>query len=310
MAKIGVVGTGMVGSTAAYSLIECGIASELVLIDYDARRAEGEAMDLSHAVPFHRPCTVRAGDYADLAGSSVVILAAGVNQKPGETRLELVGRNAEVFKGVVPKVVAAAPGAILLVATNPVDILTQAALAYSGLPPARVIGSGTVLDTARFRALLGRHFGVDPRSVHAYIIGEHGDSEVAVFSSASIAGVPLRDFAEQAGVPYREEEMASIFEDVRTAAYQIIERKRATYYGIGSGLARLVEAIVRDQGSVHPVSNLLDGQYGESGVCLSLPGVLGADGLRLHVTPSLDDREADLFRKSAAVIRDLARSSL
>src|SRR5215216_1172354 len=194
--KVGLVGTGMVGSSFAYALMQRGLANELVLVDASHARAEGEAMDLNHGMPFVRPMRIAAGDYSQLDGCEIVVIAAGANQRPGETRLDLLQRNAAIFRAIVPQVVAANPDGLIVIATNPVDILTQISIEIAGLPPGRVIGSGTILDTARFRYLLGEHYGVDSRSVHAYIIGEHGDSELALWSLANIAGANLRDFAE------------------------------------------------------------------------------------------------------------------
>lgn len=310
MSKVGIVGTGMVGSTTAYSLLHSGAASRMVLVDANRRRAEGEAMDLGHAMPFNRPCQIDVGDYADLAGSEVVVISAGAAQKPGESRLDLVGRNAAIFREIIPRIVAAAPHAVLVVASNPVDIMTLAALRYSGLPDGRVIGSGTILDTARFRYLLGRHFGVDSRSVHAFIIGEHGDTEVPVWSGADIAGIHLADFAERIGARYDQAAMNALFEDVRKAAYHIIERKGSTYYAIGSGLVRIVEAVLRNQHTVYSLSTRLTGQNGVTDVCLSLPTIIGRSGVK-HVIPlDLDEREAAGFKRSAQVLGELAAKAL
>lgn len=300
----------MVGATAAYSLLHSGAASRMLLVDADRRRAEGEAMDLGHAMPFNRPCSIEVGDFPELAGSDVVVISAGAAQKPGETRLDLVGRNAAIFRDMIPRIAAAAPHAILIIATNPVDVMTLAALRYSGLPDGQVIGSGTILDTARFRYLLGRHFAVDARNVHGYIIGEHGDSEVAVWSGTDIAGVKLADFAAQTGRSLTDDDKARIYEDVRHAAYHIIERKRATYYAIGSGLVRLVEAVLRDQSTVFSVSARMTGQYGVNDVCLSLPCVVNRRGIARVITLDLDPAETDGFRRSAQVLADLAAKTL
>jgi L-lactate dehydrogenase len=237
--KIGIVGCGMVGATSAYALLMSGVGREIVLVDVNRARAQAEANDISHAVPFAHPLTVRAGEYADLEGASVVVIAGGVAQKPGETRLQLLQRNAEVFRQIVPSVLGGAPDAVLLVVTNPVDVMTQLAAHFAadfGVPQTRVFGSGTTLDTARFRALLGRHFQVDPQHVHAYVIGEHGDSEVLVWSQATIAGLSLDEFVTVHGTPLTAAERQEIDENVRHAAYQIIAGKGATYYGIGSAV--------------------------------------------------------------------------
>ncbi|HEX5688700.1 MAG TPA: L-lactate dehydrogenase, partial [Roseiflexaceae bacterium] len=260
--KVGLVGTGMVGSSFAYAMLQRRLANEMVLVDKDAARAEGEAMDLNHGLPFVRPLRISAGGYERLAGCEIVVITAGANQRPGETRLDLLQRNAGVFRDIVPQVVAASPDAVIVIATNPVDILTSISAEIAGLPEGRVIGSGTILDTARFRYLLGEHYQVDSRSVHAYIVGEHGDTELALWSLANIAGVRLRDFVDPHGTGYDQAAMDSIFEQTRTAAYEIIKRKHATYYAIGLGLLTIVEAVLRDQRSVLTVSTPMRGAYG------------------------------------------------
>ncbi|HXK95314.1 MAG TPA: L-lactate dehydrogenase, partial [bacterium] len=252
--KIGIVGCGFVGSAAAYAMTLQGAASEIVMIDINAPLARAQAEDILHATPFASPVRITAGDYPQLAGAGLVILACGVNQRPGETRLQLLERNADIFKQVVPRVLESAPDTVLLIASNPVDILTHVVTQISGIPSCRVIGSGTILDTARFRSLLGEYLGVSPHSVHAYVLGEHGDSEVLVWSSAKVGGVPLYDIAEQAGKPIPGEIQARIDDGVRRAAYRIIEGKGATYYGIGAGLARIVKAIRDDERTVLTVS--------------------------------------------------------
>ncbi len=310
MAKVSVLGTGMVGASFAYKLLGTGLASDMLLVDVNARRAEGEAMDLQHAMPFDKPCNIRSGGYADLTGSDIVVISAGVAQKPGESRLDLVKRNAAIFRDMIPQVVQAAPEAILVIATNPVDIMTEATIRYSGLQPGRVVGSGTILDTARFRYLLGSYYEVDPRSVHAYIIGEHGDSEVAAFSTATIAGIPLAEISRQQDRPYSQSDMDSLFEQVRQAAYHIIERKGATFYAIASGLVRIVEAILRGQNTVFSLSNRMTGQYGVSDVCLSLPAVLNREGISHFLKLPLNQAEEAGFVKSAGLLKKLAEESL
>ena len=301
--RVAVVGMGNVGSTFAYALLLSGLAAEIVLIDVNRAKAEGEAMDLSHTEPFSHPTRIWAGDYADCAGAVVTVVAAGASQRPGETRLDLVKRNADIFRQIIPQVAKNNPDGILLIATNPVDVLTYLSLKLSGMPPQRVIGSGTVLDTARFRHLLSEHFGVDPRSVHAHIIGEHGDSEVPVWSLANIAGMRLPEFAKARGVPYDEEKMDAIFRQTRDAAYAIIERKGATFYAVAAGLMRIVEAILRHQHTIMPVSSSITGAYGISDVCLSLPTIMNRDGiekvLHLELTPS----EQAGLRQSAEVLK-------
>jgi L-lactate dehydrogenase len=302
--RIAVVGAGNVGATFAYALLLSGLASEIVLIDKDRARAEGQAMDLDHAVPFGRPTHVWAGSYDDCRGATVTVVSAGANQRPGETRLDLLRRNVSVFRDVIGSIVAANPGGIILVATNPVDVLTYAAYKISSLPHERVFGSGTILDTARFRYLLARHFGVDPRSLHAHIIGEHGDSEVPVFSLANIAGVRLASLpAGEGWIAYDAEALDDVFQKTRDAAYHIIERKGATYYAVASGLLRIVEAIVRDQNTVLSVSSLTTGQYGLPTVCLSLPTVINRGGVARVLELALDERELTRLRESAAILR-------
>ena len=302
--RVAIVGVGNVGSTFAYALLLSGLAAEIVLIDANHERAEGEAMDLNHAVPFAHPTRLWAGDYADCAGAAVTVIAAGANQRPGETRLDLVQKNAAIFREIVPQVAQHNPDGILLIATNPVDALTYASLKLSGLPASRVIGSGTILDTARFRYLLSRHFDVDARSVHAVIVGEHGDSEVPVWSLANIAGMQLEAFCAANGVTLDADARRQIFEQTRDAAYHIIERKGATYYAVAAGLMRIVEAILRDQSTVLSVSSLIDdGSFGNGDVCLSLPTVVGRRGIERVLRLDLSPPEADALNRSADVLR-------
>jgi L-lactate dehydrogenase len=304
--KVGIVGAGMVGSAAGYALALRGVASRVVFVDLNADLARAQAEDIAHAVPFASATVVTSGDYGDLAGAGVVILAAGVSQKPGETRLELLSRNAAVFRTVVGHVLAAAPEAILLVATNPVDIMTDIATRLSGLPPARVIGSGTILDTARFRSLLGQHLGIAPQSVHAYVLGEHGDSEVLAWSAARAGSVPLRSFAAQVGAPLTDEVRARIDDRVRNAAYTIIAGKGATWYGIGAGLARIVRAIAADEQAVFSVSVVTPEVEGVRDVALSIPRVVGAQGVTAQLFPELDAGEHAALERSARLLKDTA----
>jgi L-lactate dehydrogenase len=301
--KIAIVGVGMVGSTFAYTLLLSGIASEIVLIDANHDRAEGEAMDLNHAVPFAHPTKICAGAYDDCQGAVLTVIAAGVGQRPGETRLELVRRNAAIFAQIVPRVAEANPEGIIVVATNPVDVLTYVTLKLAGLPKDRVFGSGTILDTARFRYMLSEHLGVDPRSVHAYIVGEHGDSEVPVWSLANVAGMRLPTFCAENGIPLSPDTMERIFRQTRDAAYEIISRKGATYYAVAAGLMRITEAILRDQHTVLSISSLVEDYYGIEDVCLSLPTVIGRRGIERVLRLDLSPREARGVRKSADVLR-------
>jgi len=301
--KVSVVGLGMVGASFAYSLMQRGLASELVLLDLDHARAEGEAMDLSHGLPFVQNMNIYAGRDADMAGSAVVVLTAGANQKPGETRLDLLAKNAAIFGDIIPRVLEHAPDAVMVVATNPVDLLTQLSAERAGLDLGRVIGSGTILDTARFRTLLGAHYAVDPRSVHAYIVGEHGDSELALWSTADIGGVPLEHFVGPNAQGFDKAALESIFEQVRGAARAIIERKGSTYYGIGLSLLAVVEAVLRDQHTVLTVSSPLSGQCGVSGMSLSLPSVVGRRGIETVLELPMNEVEKAGFLESAAVLK-------
>jgi L-lactate dehydrogenase len=302
--RVAVVGTGAVGSSFAFALLLSGFASEIVLADANERKAEGEAMDLMHAVPLARTARVWAGPVEDCAGAAVTVVAAGAAQRPGETRLDLVQKNGAIFRDLVPRIAQANPGGIILVATNPVDVLSYYTYRISGLPAARVIGSGTILDTARFRMLLAEHYDVDPRSVHAFMAGEHGDTEVPVWSSANIAGVPLRDFGSTTGIGNDPEALHRIYEDTRDAAYQIIDRKGATYYAVAAGLVRIVQAILRDQHTVLSVSSLISDYYGIDDVYLSLPAVVGRRGVERIVPLGLSADEGSALRRSAAMLRD------
>ena len=302
--RVAVVGLGNVGATLGYALLFSGLAAEIVLIDKNHGKAEGEAMDLNHAVPFAHPTRIWAGDYHDCAGATVVVIAAGAHQKPGETRLDLLQRNADIFAEIVPRVAEHNRDCILLIATNPVDVLTRISLRLSDLPPQRVIGSGTILDTARFRYLLSQHFGVDSRSVHAYIIGEHGDSEVPVWSLANIAGMRLEDFCAAQGRSYDWKELHSIFEQTRDAAYHIISRKQATYYAVAAGLMRIIEAILRDQNTVLSVSSLVNGEYGISDICLSLPSIINRQGVQKVLHLQLSAEEVRKLQESAQLLEE------
>lgn len=302
--KVGIVGAGMVGSAAAFALIMRGEASEIVLVDVNHARAVAEAEDIAHAIPFASPAIVRAGDYADLVGAGVVILSCGVSQQPGETRLALLERNAGVFRQVVADVMAVCPDAIFLIASNPVDLMAQITTRLSGLPPGRVIGSGTILDTARFRWLVGRHLGISPNSVHGYVLGEHGDSEVLAWSSARAGSVALESFAAQVSAPLTEDVRQRIDAGVRGAAYTIIEGKGATWYGIGGGLARIVAAIAGDEQAVLSVSTVETQVLGVPDVALSLPRTVGRAGVSATLWPELSAQEAEALRASAQVLRD------
>lgn len=302
--KVAVVGAGMVGASAAFAMVLRGAASEVVLVDRNPALAEAQAQDILHATPFVYPARVTAGDYRHIAGAGVVVLAAGVGQKPGETRLHLLERNAEVFAGIVPQVLASAPNAILLVATNPVDIMTDITTRLSGLPPERVIGSGTILDTARFRALLAEFLGVSTKSVHAWVLGEHGDSEVLCWSNAVVGTIPLTAMAEQSGRPLTAADRVAIEDGVRGAAYRIIAGKGATWFGIGGGLARIVQAIGADERAVLTVSIRTPEVAELRDVALSLPRVVGRNGAGVALWPDLDGEELAGLRRSARILKD------
>lgn len=304
--KVVIVGAGFVGATTAYAIMNWGLASEIVLVDINKEKAEGEAMDLNHGAAFVKPVRIRNGGYEECSDARVVIISAGANQEPGETRLDLVKKNTAVFKKIVAQITKYTREAILLVVTNPVDILTYITMKLSGLPSNRVIGSGTVLDTSRFRYLLSDHCQVNPKNVHAYILGEHGDHEVAVWSLTNVAGVPFEDYCVFCGKEcvsrdYKEE----VSEKVRKAAYDIIERKGATYYAVGLAVARVVESIFRDENSILTVSTTLDGEYGLRDVALSLPSIIGAGGVEKVLSLKINDDEEKKLIESAEVLQSI-----
>lgn len=305
--KIGVVGCGFVGSTVAYAMVMQGVGREIVLVDLSHARAVAEADDIRHAVPFANPLEIRAGNYADLAGSKAVVICAGVGQRPGETRLQLLARNAAVFAEVIPLVLQHAPDAILVVATNPVDVMTQLAAHFAkqcSIGSSRILGSGTTLDTARFRSLLATHCGVDSHHVHAYVCGEHGDSEVLTWSLVTIGGMPLKEFIQRRGVELSDDVRRKIDEGVRRAAYTIINGKGATYYGIGSALSRIVNAILHDQRAILTVCTPTPNVAGVHDVTVSMPRLVGAEGVLASFEPPLNHEEQSALAKSARVIRE------
>lgn len=305
--KVAIIGCGFVGSASAFALMESGLFSEMVLIDVDADRAEGEALDISHGTAFASPIDIYAGTYDDIADAGIVIITAGVGQKPGETRIDLVNKNVAIFKDILGEIRARDFSGILLVVSNPVDILTYVSVKLSGLPECRVIGSGTVLDTGRLKHIIGEHLGVDPRNVHARILGEHGDSELIAWSSAHVAGIPLEDFynmrIEDGSYDKFRRETTEL---VRNSAYEIIKKKHATYYGIAMAVRRICSAIVRDEKSVLSVSNYMQGEYGISDIALSTPCVVGADGIEVRMPPSLNYREQEQMKASAQMLQDVA----
>ena len=304
--KTGIVGSGFVGATAAYALVMRGVGRRVVLVDMNKARASAEADDILHAVPFAHQLEVTVGDYADLADCKVVVVSAGVGQKPGETRLELLGRNAKVFEQVIPNILKYAPNAILLIATNPVDVMTHIAAYYAGqlgVPSSRVIGTGTTLDTARLRTLLGRRLKVDSHHIHAYVLGEHGDSEVLPWSLVTVGGIPLDEFCTGLEISICPDDYAEIDERVRRAAYHIIEGKGATYYGIGSAIARIVEVIQQDERSILTVCTSMPDVAGVKNVTVSLPNLIGGEGIIQTFYPNLSPQEMDVLRTSAQVVR-------
>lgn len=304
--KVGIVGSGFVGATAGYALVMSGVGRELVFVDKSAARAEAEADDIRHAVPFAHPLDVRAGGYGELQGCRAVVICAGVGQRSGETRLDLLRRNAAVFAEVVPQVLANAPEAVLVVATNPVDVMTHLAARFAaacGTPAGRVFGSGTTLDTARFRTLLATHCGVDPHHVHAHVVGEHGDSEVLTWSLATVGGMPLEAFARLRGVDLSTEVRRDIDGKVRGAAYTIIGGKGATYYGIGSALARILDVVLHDQRAILTVCAPAPEVVGVRDVTVSLPRLLGGKGVLETFPLPLNENEAASLCESAGVVR-------
>lgn len=301
--KIAVVGCGFVGAASAFTLMQSGMFSEMVLIDVDKRKAEGEALDIAHGLPFAKPMKIYAGDYKDLADAYIIVVTAGAAQKPGETRLDLVNKNVEIYKSIIPNIAKYNKDAIMLIVSNPVDILTYVAIKLSGYPENRVFGSGTVLDSARFRYLLGEHLNVDPRSVHAYIVGEHGDSEIAVWSSATVGGMPIHKFCELRGFFEHREISARIAENVRNSAYEIIDRKHATYYGIAMSVKRICEAITNNEHSILPVSSLQHGNNGAKDLCLSMPAIVSNQGVETQIPLTLDEEELENLHASAAELQ-------
>ena len=303
--KAVMIGCGFVGSASVFALMQSGLFTEIALIDADKNKAEGEAMDISHGIPFASPMKIYAGDYDDVADAAIVIISAGAGQKPGETRLDLVNKNVAIFKSIIPEIAKRDFGGILLVVANPVDILTQVAIKLSGLPEKRVIGSGTVLDSARLRSKLGQHLSVDSRSVHAFIVGEHGDSELAVWSGANVAGIPINDFCELRGHYQHQESMERIYKTVRDSAYDIIQKKGATYYGVAMAVARIAESIVMNENAVLPVTSLMEGEYGLEGLCISVPTIVSQKGAEKVLEIPLSDEEKEKLLSSAKELKEV-----
>lgn len=304
ISRVVLVGTGAVGTSFAYAMLNQGTTEELVLVDINERKAEGEAMDLNHGVPFASSRTkIWKGSYADCSSADVIVITAGAPQKPGETRLDLVEKNAKIFKGMLAEIMESGFDGIFVIASNPVDILTYVTWKYSGLPKERVIGSGTILDTARFRYMLGDYFGIDSRNVHAYILGEHGDTEFPVWSHSYIGAQKLSQYMES-HPGYKTEDLDDIFVNVRDAAYHIIERKGATHFGIGMGLARLVKAILQNENCVQTVAAYLDGEYGESDVYIGVPAIINRQGIREIIELDLSDDEKAKMAHSVKVLKE------
>ena len=303
--KAAVIGCGFVGSASAFSLMNSGLFSEIVLIDSDRDKAEGEAMDISHGIPFARQMKIYAGDYDDIVDAAIIIVTAGANQKPDETRLDLVHKNVAIFKSIIPEIAKRSCRGILLIVANPVDILTYTALKLSGFEENRVIGSGTVLDTARLKYELGEHLQVDSKSVHAFIIGEHGDSEIAAWSSANVSGIELNEFCEMRGHYEHQDATVEIAEKVKNSAYEIIKRKRATYYGIAMAVKRICEVIIRDEKSILPISSMMHGEYGIKDVVLSMPAIVGKNGLETKVPITLNEKEQRMLCQSADTLKKI-----
>ncbi|TDL31770.1 L-lactate dehydrogenase [Jeotgalibacillus sp. S-D1] len=304
--RIALIGTGFVGSSYAFALLNQGVADELIMIDANEEKAKGDVLDLNHGKVFASPLHIQFGTYADCKDADLVVICAGANQKPGETRLQLVEKNLKIFHSIVTQVTDSGFDGIFLVATNPVDVLTYATWKYSGFPKERVIGSGTILDTARFRFLLGEYFNVAPQNVHGYIIGEHGDSELPVYSSVDIGGVPALTMIERNEM-YSKKDLDDIFINVRDAAYQIINSKGATYYGIAMGLVRITRAILHNENSILTVSALLSGEYGEDDVYIGVPAVINRDGVREIIQLELNEKEKDGFTKSVHTLREIIK---
>lgn len=305
--RVALIGSGFVGASYAFALLNQGITTELVIIDMNKRKAEGDAMDLSHGLPYAPFMKIWAGDYSDCADADLVVITAGANQAPGETRLDLIHKNSKIFKGIVESIMNSGFTGIILVATNPVDVLTYVTHKYSQLPQNHVFGSGTLLDSARLRYLVGTEFKVDPRSIHAYVIGEHGDTELPVWSNVNIGGLPLCEYQKKTGHP-TQAKLDEIFVNVRDAAYQIIDRKGATYYGIAMGLARLTKAILWNENMIDSVSTLLTGQYGLEDVFIGVPAVINRNGVREVIELDLTEKERAALHHSANVLKQAIQS--
>ncbi|MDI6448227.1 L-lactate dehydrogenase [Anaerobaca lacustris] len=306
--KVVVIGAGSVGTTYIYALLQTGLASEIALIDLDAKRVEGEIMDLSHGLPFIPPVSVKAGTYDDCADAHLIVVTAGAKQTPGQSRIELIQKNAQIVQSICAQIRSSGSTAVVLMVTNPVDTLTQVAQRHLELPRGSVIGSGTVLDSARFKYMLSRHCGIDARNVHAYILGEHGDSEVPAWSMTHIAGIPIREYCEICKVCDYPRHHEQIAREVRDSAYHIIDYKGSTFYGIGLSLLRISGAILRDEHSVLTVSTLLEGEYGLKDICLSIPCIVGENGVERIIAARLPAAEQEGLERSAEILRGVLQS--
>ena len=303
--KCAIIGCGFVGSTTAFSLMKNGVFSEMVLIDQNQEKAEGEAMDLNHGVPFSKPCKIYAGSYDDISDCYLIIIAAGANQKPGESRIDLVNKNTKILKNIIPEITKRNKECILLILSNPVDILTYITLKISGLPKNQVIGSGTVLDTARLKYLLSTNLNVDSRNIHAFIIGEHGDSELAVWSSANVSGIDLSEFCNLRKIENSQQMMNNLYTQVQKSAYKIIEKKGATYYAVAMAASRIIESIVRNEHSVLTVSCYIDNHYGLNNICMGLPAIVGKNGIENVLDIPLSEYEKQKLIDSSATLKEI-----
>ncbi|WP_251859662.1 L-lactate dehydrogenase [Clostridium sp. Marseille-Q2269] len=302
--KISVIGAGSVGATTAYSLMLAGVATELVLVDVNKTKTEGEAMDLSHGAAFVKPVNIISGDYKDTEGSDIVIITAGAAQKVGETRLQLINKNINIFKSIIPEVVKYNKDAILLVVSNPVDILSYVTYKLSGFPKERVIGSGTVLDTSRLKYEIAKRYDIDPRDVNTYIIGEHGDSEIATWSVTNIGNIKIAEYAEKENVEYNDKFREEVYENVKNAAYEVINRKGATFYAVALAVTRIVKAILGDEKTILPVSTLVENYYGIKDVYLGMPCIVGGSGVEKALDIDLNKVETDKLVKSANTLKE------
>ena len=303
--KVAMIGCGFVGSASCFALMQSGLFSEMVLIDANQAKAEGEAMDIAHGLPFARPMNIYAGTYDDIADAAIIIVSAGTARAPGETRLDLVKKNIRIFGFIMPELKKRDIGGVLVIVANPVDVLTYAAIQMSGLPENRVFGTGTVLDSARLKTMIGDYVGVDPRNCHAYVVGEHGDSEIVAWSSAKISGLPLEDYCMLKDLKDYKEQEELIAERVKNSAYEIIKRKGATYYGIAMSVKRVCEAVIRDEKTVLPVSHLQHGEYGVKDVAMSTPALVGINGIEGEIPIDLNMDEQERLLASARTLREV-----